>query len=150
MDVATEAVRFAERPRDGDELLHRVVGTLEDTRAEKQPLDVIATIEVEREAHDLLDGEARALDVARDPARAIAAIVDAEVREEDLEKRHASAIRRVAMADAHPLGAAEAALLRAPLRTAARTRSVVLRGVGQDRKLASQLHGGSRILGRFR
>jgi hypothetical protein len=142
MDVATEIVDVAQAPRDLDELLHRVVGRADDAGRKKQSLDVVAAIEVEREVDDLVDGEPGARNVARSAVDAVLAVVQAEIGEQQLEQRDASAVRRVAVADAHAAGRAKPRRSRRrPGRGAAgRTRRVVLGGVGENRKLANEFH----------
>src|SRR5690606_5342817 len=88
------------------------------------------------------DAETSSPHVARDAVDAIQAVVDTEVRKQDLEQRDATPVRRVAMADPHPLGRPHAlAANRAALGPAARSaRRVVLGGVGQDAELLLYVH----------
>src|SRR6478609_11335428 len=117
---------LAQEPRDLDQLLHRVVGAFEDARAQKEPLDVVAPIEIERELYDLGRLEAGTCDVARAAVDAILAVVAAAVGQQNLQQRHAATVGRVAVTDAHAVGVAQATWGRRPLRAAARARRVVL------------------------
>ena len=137
MDVAAEEMLLAQRARDRDQLLHRVVGRLDDAGGKEQPLDVVAPVEGEREIDDLLHAEARARHVGGAAVDAIGAVVEAEVRQQDLQQRHAAAVRRVGMADAHAGRGAEPALAaRVALRRAGRRAGhVILRRVGEDGEL---------------
>ncbi len=104
MNVAAKVVILAQAARDLDNLLHRVIGRADDARGKEQPLDIIAAVEVEREADDLLRGEARAPDVRALAVNAIMAVEDAAVGQQDLEQADAAAIGGISVADAHPLG----------------------------------------------
>ena len=151
VDVAAEVVLLAQHPRHLHHLLHRVVGALDDPRAEKQPLDAVAAVEVERELHDFVDAEARPRHVAADAVDAVQAVVDAVVGQQDLQQRDAAPVGRVAVADARALGRADAAPAdRAPLVGAARgARGVVLGGVGEDGELVLEVHGGVLLLDEY-
>src|SRR5271170_7804722 len=100
MDVASEVVVAPQRLSDADHLLHRMVFRFRYPRREKQSLDHVATIKAERERYDLLDLEAGARRVARQPIDAKRAVVDAEIRKKHLEERNAPPVRRVGVADA--------------------------------------------------
>jgi hypothetical protein len=105
------------------------------------PLDVVAAVEVQREVHYLLHAEPRAAHVAAAAVDAVLAVVDADVGEQDLQQRHAAPVRRVAVADARSLRAADP--LRpalAPLCAAAAARRVVLGRVGEDGQLLRDFH----------
>jgi hypothetical protein len=60
MDVAAEAVLFAQGAGDADHVAHGVVRRADDAGGKEQPLDVVAAIEVEGEGHHLLGREAGA------------------------------------------------------------------------------------------
>ena len=142
VDVAGEAVVAAQRARDADQLLHRVVGRPHHAGREEQALDVVALVELERQRHDLLDGEARARRVRAAAVHAIGAVVEAPVGEQDLQQRDAAAVRRVGVADAGAGGRPQ------PLRTAGAPRSarggaggVVFRGVGEDAEAGRRASG---------
>ena len=55
MDVAAKMMLLAQFPRHADHLFHGVVGAADDAGGEKQSLDIIAAIEVERQFHDFID-----------------------------------------------------------------------------------------------
>src|SRR5690606_228175 len=93
----------------------------------------------------LAGGEAGAAHVAAGPVDAVGAVVDAEVRQQDLEQRYAAAVGRIRVADAHALGAADAlraARVATPC-TAGGAGGVVLGRVSEDRQLVGQLHAGT-------
>ena len=142
MDVALE-MPLTQFSRDGHDLFHRVVRVLDDARRQEQALDIIAAIEVERQRHDLVDGEAGALHVARGAVDAIQAIEVAGIGEQDLQQRDAAAVRRVRMANPHAgRGGAHALAVAAVLALAAAGRAgrVVFGGIRQDRQLALHVH----------
>src|ERR1700733_16078684 len=103
----------------------------------KQSLDHVAAIKAQRERYDLLDLEARARRVARQPIDAKSAVVDAEVREQHLEERNASAVGCVGVADARAgRGSEPFAVARVSAAgSGGRARSVVFRGVRKDSQL---------------
>ena len=142
MDVAAEVVRLAQHTRDLDDLLHGVVGAADDPRAQKQSLDAVAAVEVERERHHLVDREAGARHVAADAVDAVEAVVAAIVGEQHLEQRDAAAVGRKAVADAVAVGGADPAAaggvaFRAAAGSAGR---VVLGRVGEDGELLLNVH----------
>ncbi len=142
VDVAAELVHLAQLARDRHQLLHRVVGRLDDARAEEQAVDVVAQVKILGQLDHLVDREARPRHVRGAPVDAVLAVVDAEIGEQDLEQRDAAAVRRIAVADAHAGGGAQAVLaFRAALgRTAAGAGCVVLGRVGQDFELVVEFH----------
>ena len=136
VDIAAEIVALAQDPCGLDQLLHRVVGRLDDAGGEEQPLDVVAAVEREGELGDFLRGEPRALDVRVLAVDAIMAVEDAAVGQQDLEQRDAAPVGGIGVADAHSLGRADAlAALAVALRGAGRgARRIVLGRVGENRK----------------
>src|SRR5687768_15661344 len=117
-----------QRASDRNDLLHRVVGALNDSGAEKETVDVVALIEVEGEPNNLVDRKPGAQDVVRSAVHAIRAVVDAVVGQEDLQQRDAATIWRIAVAD--PRGGSFV-----PGRFCRSAGGVVLRGIGQDFEL---------------
>ena len=89
--------------RDSHHLLHRVVGIADDAGAEEESFDVIAPVKIERELDHFFRREARARHIARNAIDAVKAVVDAVVREQYFQQRHAAAIRRVAVANPCPV-----------------------------------------------
>ena len=144
MDIAAEVVVDAQLLRDQNELLHRIVAGADDARGEKQALDIVPLVEIEREVDDLVDAEPRALDVRGRPVDAIDAVVDAEIGQQDLEQGHAPAVRGVGVTDAHALGRADAlAADRVPFRRPRRgAGGIVFGGVRQDGELLAQIENG--------
>jgi hypothetical protein len=59
VDVTAKVMLFAKRARHADHLLHGVVGAPDDAGGQEQPFDIVAAIEIERQLHHLVDGEAR-------------------------------------------------------------------------------------------
>jgi hypothetical protein len=132
MDVAVVLVNVAQAPRDLDELLHRVVRRLNHAAAEEQAFDVVALVELDREIDDLVDRKARPRRVARHAVHAVLAVVDAVVRQQDLQQRHAPPVGRVAVTDADLRRVAQRPRAARALRAAGGARRVVLRGVSED------------------
>ena len=139
---------FAQQLRHPHQLLHGVVRRTNDAGTEKQPADAVAPVEIEGQRHHFLGGEACTRHIAGAAVDAILAIVKAEVGQQNLQQRHATPVRCVAVANAHAIGRAQAALaLGAALgRAAARAGGVVLGGVGEDAQLVDDLHGAGSIL----
>jgi len=137
MDVSSEVVIAPQRLGDADHLLHRMVFRFRYPRRKKQSLDHVAAIKAERERYDLLDLEPRARRVARQAIDAKSAVVDAEIREEHLEERNASAVRCVGVTDARARrGSKPFAVARvSTARSGGRAGSVVFRGVRKDSQL---------------
>src|SRR5690606_29367039 len=92
---------------DPHQLFHGGVGVAEDARAEKQPLDEIAAIEVERQRHYFPDREAGPGHIVTAPADAVGAVVDAHVGKQDLEQGNAAAVLGITVADTHAIGIAQ-------------------------------------------
>ncbi|MNM25465.1 hypothetical protein D3C81_359120 [compost metagenome] len=143
MDVAAELMRLAQFARHLHQLFHRVVGRLDDAGTEEQAVDVIAQVKVGRQFHHFGHRKARARHVRRAAVDAVLAIVQAVIRQQDLEQRDAASVRRIAVANAHARGGAKALLADgiAPGRAAAGAGSVVLGRIGQDFQLVRQFHG---------
>ena len=101
MDVAAKVVVLAQATCHLDQLLHGVVRRLDDAAGEKQPLDAVAAVKVQRQRHHFGGGKTRPLHVRAFAVDAVAAVVDADIRQQDLEQRNTPAIGRVAVANAH-------------------------------------------------
>jgi hypothetical protein len=84
VDVAAEVVVQPQGADDADHVAHSVVRALDDAGGEEQALDVVAAVELEGEAHDLLGGEAGAAHIRRHAVHAVGAVEDAEVRHQIL------------------------------------------------------------------
>jgi hypothetical protein len=80
MDVTAEFVFVAQRLSHGDQLLHRVIGALDNTGAEKKPFDVISFVKLDRKIGDLLRRKSGTWSVAGDPIYAVLAVVHTIVR----------------------------------------------------------------------
>ncbi|MNT35167.1 hypothetical protein D3C72_1711850 [compost metagenome] len=142
MDVAGVPMLLAQPSCDLHHAFHRVVRIADDAAGKEQALDVIALVEVQGERDHLVHAETRALHVAGHPVHAVSAVVHAEVGQQDLQQRHAAAIGRVAVADTHPFGTADAAggARIALARAAGRAGRIVFCGVGKDGQLAYGFH----------
>jgi hypothetical protein len=141
--VAAEVMLLAQFARDAHHLLHGVVGAADDAGGEKQSLDVVAAIEVDRQLHHFVDREAGPCHVRRSAVDAIQAIVIAGVGEQHLQQRDAAPVRRVGMADAHARrGRAEAlAVAGIPLfGPRGSAGSIVFRSIRQDFQLTLHVH----------
>jgi len=149
VDIARELVLAPECARDGDELLHGRIGAAVDGRAQKEPVDEPAAVVVAREPDDLMHREPRALDVVRPAQRAVRAVVDAVVAEEELEERNPAPVRRDGVVNRGRLdvGAVERGqrVPRRPARGRIRpggARRVETRGVGEDGEAAADRRSG--------
>ncbi len=142
VDVATEVMFEPQLARDRDNLLHGVVRAADDAGRQEQPLDIVAAIEVERQLHHFIDGEARALHVGRGAVDAIQAIEVAGIGQQDLEQRDTAAIRRIGVADARAFGRADAFAVSgvALLGAAGGAGGVIFGGISQDLQLALHVH----------
>ena len=152
MDIAAKAVVAAQLLRHQDHLLHGVVGRADDARGEKQALDIVALVELDRERHHLVDGELRPLHVGRAPIDAIGAVEQAVIGEQDLEQGYAAPVRRVGVADAGSHRRTQAAHIRLALgRAGGGAGGIVFRRVRQDAQLPAKLlvHGSSAQLFSF-
>src|SRR5690606_20997069 len=118
MDVAVEVVLGAQRLGDAHQLFHGRIGALEDARAEKQPFDEVAPVEIQRQRDDFLHGEAGALHVVTAPGHAVGAVVHADVGKQDLQQRDAAPIFGIAVTDAVAVGVVDALVLVRPLAAA--------------------------------
>ena len=107
VDVAAKVLFLAQAAGDLDHRLHRLVGVSDHTRGKEQSFDVVAAIEFDGEADDLFHAEPGARHIRRDAVDAIGAIIDAEIRHQDLEKADAAAIGGIGVADAGAFGAAQ-------------------------------------------
>ncbi|EKD61409.1 MAG: hypothetical protein ACD_54C00251G0001 [uncultured bacterium] len=100
VDIPPKPVLLPQRLRDPHHIGHRLIGRPNDPRRQKQPLDVIAPVKLQRQRHHFLNRKPRAFDIGRHPIDAIGAVKDAEIRHQDLQQRNAAPVRRIGMADA--------------------------------------------------
>ncbi len=142
MDVAAKLMHLAQQPGNFDQLLHGVVRGANDPGTQKQPAHAIAAIEVQGQGDHFFGSEARTGHIAGATVDAVLAVVKTEVGQEDFQQRHATPVRRVAVADAHAIGGTEPGLvLRAALGcSTTRARRIVLGGVCQNAELVDKLH----------
>ena len=84
------------------DLFYRIVGAAHDTGAEKQPLDIIATVKLDGQFYQFADRECGSRMIVAATVDAVSTVVHAMVREHDFEERHTTSVVREAMADAHP------------------------------------------------
>ena len=85
MDVAAKVVVFAQHTRNLDDLLHRVVGALDDAAGKEKTFDAISAIEIEGQRHNFIHRKARALHIARHAIDAVQTVVRAKVGEQNFE-----------------------------------------------------------------
>src|SRR5690606_7008977 len=104
MNITLKAMLLAQQACDLDELLHRIIFRANDARRKKEPLDIVALVEIERQANHFCRAEPCALDVARSAIDAEAAVVNAKVGEQYLEQRNAPAVGGITMANPHAFG----------------------------------------------
>ena len=93
---------LAERSRNFNELLHRVIAALNHSRTEEETFDVVALVELQREGDNFLRSEPCPRSIAGNAIHAVRAVVNAVIREEDLQQRDAPAIGRIAVANSNP------------------------------------------------
>ncbi|MNE37870.1 hypothetical protein D3C80_1317450 [compost metagenome] len=131
---------LAQTARDLDQLLHRIVARADDAGREKQPLDIVALVEGQRQVDDLLDREPRPFDVRGRPIDAVDAVVDAEVGQQYLQQADATPVRRIGVADPHALGRTHPLAVEGVAFGSAgrRARGVILGRIGQDGELSSK------------
>ena len=79
VDIPVKAVFLAQNPQRPDHQLHRPVGGLDHCAGQKQPLDIIAFVEPDRQIRQLARGKAGARAVIAAAVDAVAAIVAAGV-----------------------------------------------------------------------
>ena len=86
MNVPAKTMLMAQQLKRIDDELGCVVGRLDDTRADEQPFDVVATIELDGQIGKLLGRESCALDLVAASVNAVGTIIDADVGHEHLEQ----------------------------------------------------------------
>ena len=97
MDVAAESVLRTQRARDLYQLLHGVIGTLDHTGTEEQPLDVVPLVELNCQRYNFARCKARAWCIARNAIHTIGTVVNTIVREENLQKGNTTAVGCIAV-----------------------------------------------------
>jgi len=83
MNVAAESMLRSQVLGDPRQLLHRVIGVLNDTATEKQSLDVVSFVKLHRQIDDFVNRETGTRRVARHSIDAVLAIVDAVIGQQD-------------------------------------------------------------------
>src|SRR5450432_3647806 len=99
VNVAIEFVFLAQAARYGDELLHGVVGALNDSGAEEQTFNVIPAVKIQGQGNHFLGSEARAARVAGNAIHAEDAVVHTIIGEQNFQQRDAAAVGSVTVAD---------------------------------------------------
>src|SRR5581483_3826952 len=107
MNISAEELFVAKQFGHPYHLLHRVIGILDNTGAQEQALDIIALVELSCEENDLFGSKPGTGRVTRDSIYTIAAIVDAVVGQQDLQKGNAASVGSKAVADSNTVGIAE-------------------------------------------
>ena len=107
MDVATKALVLSQAFGNPKHIGHRRVWRPDDAGGQKQPFDVVSTIELDGQPNHFGNGKAGPLNIGRDAVHAVGAVIDTEIRHQDLEKRDAATVRRVSMANTRALVRAE-------------------------------------------
>ena len=79
MDVSVKAIFLPQDPERLDHALAGIVGALDDAGAEKQPLDVIAPVKLDREIGQLARGKRRAGRVVGAAVHAVFAVIYARI-----------------------------------------------------------------------
>lgn len=142
MDIAAKIVIDTQPARDFHQLAHGVIRALDHAGTQEQAFDIVALVEIQRQADDFIDRETRPLHIRGIAVDAIAAFVDTEVGQQDLEQRDTAPVRRIGMTDARAFARAHALAAQRMPRTRAtgRTGGIVFRRVGEDFKFLQQLH----------
>ena len=82
MDIPTEAMLRTQKLGNSYQLLHGVIGALDHSGTQEQPFDVIALVKLDGEEYDFCRCEARSLGIARNAVNAVAAVVNAVIRQQ--------------------------------------------------------------------
>ncbi len=143
MDVAAEVMILAQALRHPHDLFHGVVGAADNAGREKQTLDIIAAIEVERQFDGFLDRKSCPLHVRGGAIDAVKAIVVAGIGEQDFQERNAASVRRIGMTNSHPgIGRSHAFAVAAVPRfgSTGGAGGVVLGGIRQNGQFLLHIH----------
>src|ERR1044071_1067515 len=141
MDITPKLMIDSQRTRHMHYLLHRVVGIPNDSGAEKQTFDIISPIKIQGELNDFFRCKSRPLHAARPSIDTVETIVDAKIRQQYLQQRNTTAVWRVAVTNPRSgCGPDASGAGIAARRAAARTRSVVFRGIRKNSEFRSQIH----------
>ena len=149
VNISAEAVIDSKELGHAHQLFHRVIGTLNNARAEKQPFDVIPFVKFDGEEHNLFGGKPRPGSVAGDAIDAIAAVIDAIVCQQQLEQGNTASVRCIAVANPDAVGVTQPARNASAFGAAAGARGVVLGSIGQNTQLLLYLHPGIRCAKRL-
>src|SRR5829696_4049584 len=104
MNVSTKAFPVSKSLRHEDKLFHRIVGVLNNARAQKEAFNVVPFVEIDRKLDHLFGLKSRSLHVRRAAIDAVRAVPNADVREQELEQRYTPPVRRIAVANTHAFG----------------------------------------------
>jgi hypothetical protein len=85
---------------DEHQALHRVVGVFKNARAQEQPFNIIAAVEIDSQVDHLLHGKSSALNIIALARNAIGAIKYAVIGKQYFEQRNTPPILGIAMANA--------------------------------------------------
>ena len=99
MDIPVEPMDFTQVPGNPYQTLHRIIGIPNDSRTQKQSLDVIPTIKLNRQIHQFGYGKSGTRQVITTPVDTIGAIINAIIGKHDLQKRNTPPVFRKTMAN---------------------------------------------------
>src|SRR5210317_1883720 len=106
MDVAIESL-LSQQLYGLDQPFHRVVRTLHNTGAQKQPFNVIAPVKISGQRHDFSRCKGRPGDIIAAATDTVGTIVNAEIGVKDFQQRYAATVFGIRMADSGGRGISE-------------------------------------------
>lgn len=130
MNIAIKVMLLAQGFRHAHQALHGVIRALENTRAEKQPLNIIAAIEINGEINHLLYRKRRATHIITAPAHTIGAVIDTVIGKQDFQQGNAAAVLGITVANTHTIRIAQPFIVIGTFAATGRTGGIVFCGVG--------------------
>ena len=142
VDIAVEPVVIAQQVQAADHPLRGVVRTLQHAGGEKQPLNIIAPVELDGQVRQLLRCEYSPPGIVGTAVDTIFTVVDAAVGHQHFQQRHAPSVpgKGVAASGDGRGGVADGSLSVAPLCAAGCTSCIVFCRVRQDGQLIHDIH----------
>ena len=143
MDIAAKAIFLPQDAQRFDHALTGVIRIFDHTGAQKQPLNIVAFIKMDRQLRKFFGREGCTRHIIGATVNAILAVINAGIAHKHFQKRDAPTIRRETVAK--PAGGRVADTEAAPLGggaiyPAARAGGVIFRGVGKDTQFIKKIH----------